>query len=100
MADRLDYDPQVAYLGSYAATIAHFVACLASGAAFETSPQDNLETLRLVEDTLMAPRGTLSARAAGAAGAHRRHGVRRAPCDRGLTLFSRITPAARRHDEG
>lgn len=49
-AERLDYDPEATYLGSYAATIAHFVACLESGAAFETSPEDNLETLRLVED--------------------------------------------------
>jgi len=47
---RLTYDPDATYLGSYAAAIAHFVACLKSGAPFETSPEDNLETLRLVED--------------------------------------------------
>ncbi|MEP9352268.1 Gfo/Idh/MocA family oxidoreductase [Xanthobacter sp. KR7-65] len=48
--ERLSYDADATYLGSYAATIAHFVECLASGAPFETAPEDNLETLRLVED--------------------------------------------------
>ncbi|MFG1375714.1 Gfo/Idh/MocA family protein [Xanthobacter autotrophicus] len=46
----ITYDPEATYLGSYAATIAHFVHCLATGAPFETAPEDNLETLRLVED--------------------------------------------------
>ncbi len=46
----LTYDAEATYLGSYAATIAHFVDCLRSGAPFETSPEDNLKTLRLVED--------------------------------------------------
>jgi predicted dehydrogenase len=49
-AQAIAYDPDAAYAGSYAATIAHFVACLRDGAPFETSPADNLETLRLVED--------------------------------------------------
>ena len=44
------YDMPQCYADSYAATIAHFVDALASGADFETSPQDNLRTLRLVED--------------------------------------------------
>lgn len=48
--EQLAYDAEATYLGSYAATIAHFVDCLASGSPFETSPEDNLETLRLVED--------------------------------------------------
>jgi predicted dehydrogenase len=38
------------YEDSYAATIAHFIDRLDDGAPFETSPADNLETLRLVED--------------------------------------------------
>ena len=37
------YDLAVEYQGSYDRTIAHF-------SPFETAPQDNLETLRLVED--------------------------------------------------
>jgi predicted dehydrogenase len=44
------YDLAASYQGSYDATIAHFVAALHSGAPFETSPEDNLQTLRLVED--------------------------------------------------
>jgi predicted dehydrogenase len=49
-ADARAYDAQETYLGSYAGAIAHFVDGLISGAPFETSPEDNLETLRLVED--------------------------------------------------
>ena len=37
------------YAASYAGAIAHFVARLADGSPFETGPDDNLETLRLVE---------------------------------------------------
>jgi predicted dehydrogenase len=44
------YDMPQCYADSYAATITHFIDALASGAPFETSPQDNLRTLRLVED--------------------------------------------------
>ncbi|MEH2482461.1 putative dehydrogenase [Nitrobacteraceae bacterium AZCC 2146] len=44
------YDLAASYQGSYDATIAHFVDALHSGAPFETSPEDNLQTLRLVED--------------------------------------------------
>jgi D-apiose dehydrogenase len=44
------YDLAVEYQGSYNRTIAHFVQSLADNAPFETAPEDNLETLRLVED--------------------------------------------------
>jgi predicted dehydrogenase len=44
------YDLAASYQGSYDATIAHFVDALANRAPFETSPDDNLQTLRLVED--------------------------------------------------
>jgi predicted dehydrogenase len=47
---RLSFDPLVVYQGSYAAAIAHFVDSLRDHAPFETSAEDNLETLRLVED--------------------------------------------------
>jgi len=38
------------YMASYRGAIKHFLDCLASGSPFETSPVDNLETLKLVED--------------------------------------------------
>jgi predicted dehydrogenase len=44
------YDLAVEYQGSYNRTIAHFVECLRNGAPFETAPDDNLQTLKLVED--------------------------------------------------
>ena len=44
------YDLAVEYQGSYNRTIAHFVQSLRDNSPFETAPQDNLETLRLVED--------------------------------------------------
>lgn len=44
------FDADATYQGSYDAAIAHFVDALDSGGPFETSPADNLETLRLVED--------------------------------------------------
>ena len=44
------YDLAVEYQGSYNRTIAHFVQSLADNTPFETAPEDNLETLRLVED--------------------------------------------------
>jgi D-apiose dehydrogenase len=43
------YDMPACYRQSYAAAIAHFVDCLASGAPFETAGSDNLRTLELVE---------------------------------------------------
>ena len=48
--DMRRYDMPQCYADAYAATISHFIDALASGAEFETSPQDNLRTLRLVED--------------------------------------------------
>ncbi|MGO8912372.1 MAG: Gfo/Idh/MocA family protein [Bradyrhizobium sp.] len=44
------YDLAVEYQGAYNRTIAHFVQSLRDNTAFETAPEDNLETLRLVED--------------------------------------------------
>ena len=44
------YDLPTEYQGSYNRTIAHFVQSLRDNMTFETAPQDNLETLRLVED--------------------------------------------------
>ncbi|WP_168166032.1 Gfo/Idh/MocA family protein [Bosea sp. PAMC 26642] len=44
------FDPDATYQGSYDATIAHFVDRLDDGQPFETAPEDNLQTLRLVED--------------------------------------------------
>ncbi|WP_375451454.1 Gfo/Idh/MocA family protein [uncultured Devosia sp.] len=44
------FDPEASYQGSYDAAIAHFLDGLDAGGVFETSPADNLETLRLVED--------------------------------------------------
>jgi D-apiose dehydrogenase len=49
--DRIEYDLAACYQGSYNATIAHFVDALRHGTPFETSPEDNLATLRLVEDS-------------------------------------------------
>lgn len=45
------YDRDAIYQDSFDAVMRHFVDCLESGAGFETAPEDNLETLRLVEDT-------------------------------------------------
>lgn len=44
------FDASATYQGSYDATIAHFVDRLADGQPFETAPEDNLETLFLVEE--------------------------------------------------
>ncbi len=45
------YDLAAEYQASYNRTIAHFVQSLRDNAPFETAPEDNLETLRLVEDS-------------------------------------------------
>jgi predicted dehydrogenase len=45
----MKYDLQACYADSYAAAIAHFVDALAHDSPFETSPEDNLRTLELVE---------------------------------------------------
>jgi D-apiose dehydrogenase len=44
------YDLATEYQGSYNRTIAHFVQALRDNTAFETAAEDNIETLRLVED--------------------------------------------------
>jgi predicted dehydrogenase len=48
------YDKDAGYQASFDGVIAHFVDCLETGAPFETNPEDNLETLRLVEDAYTA----------------------------------------------
>jgi predicted dehydrogenase len=48
------YDNDVGYQASFDGVIAHFVECLETGAPFETGPDDNLETLRLVEHAYWA----------------------------------------------
>ena len=44
------FDSDAGYQGSYTGAITHFLDSLDAGTPFETSPQDNLRTLRLVED--------------------------------------------------
>jgi predicted dehydrogenase len=50
-AETFEYEREPAYQQSVDDCIGHFVDCLRSGAPFETAPRDNLETLRLVEDS-------------------------------------------------
>lgn len=45
-----EVDLDANYLASYRGAIEHFLDCLSSGAPFETSTTDNLETLMLVEN--------------------------------------------------
>jgi predicted dehydrogenase len=47
---RAPVDFKAAYQACFDRAIAHFTDCLRTGAPFETAPEDNLETLRLVED--------------------------------------------------
>ena len=49
--EAIEYDLAECYQGSYDAAIAHFAASLREGGPFETTPQDTLLTLRLVEDS-------------------------------------------------
>jgi len=51
---RVSYDRDEGYQASFDGVIAHFVDCLASGAPFETSAEENLATLHLVEDAYSA----------------------------------------------
>lgn len=57
------FDGPESYQAAYDGAVAHFVDCLRTGRAFETSAADNLETLRLVEAAYAAsqfkPAGTL-----------------------------------------
>lgn len=48
------YDRDHGYQASFDDVIAHFVGGLETGAPFETGPDDNLKTLRLVEDAYRA----------------------------------------------
>ena len=48
------YDRDAGYQASFDGVIAHFVDCIETGAPFETGPDDNLRTLRLVEDAYRA----------------------------------------------
>jgi predicted dehydrogenase len=48
------FDRDQSYQESFDACIGHFVACLLNSESFETSPMDNLETLKLVEDAYIA----------------------------------------------
>jgi D-apiose dehydrogenase len=48
------YDAQAGYQISFDSAIAHFAQCLLSNNNFETSIEDNLETLRLVEGAYSA----------------------------------------------
>lgn len=48
--ERISFDQATVYQGAYTATLAHFLRSLRESTPFETSPEDNLETLRLVED--------------------------------------------------
>lgn len=54
--EALHIDSEAAYRASYAGAIGHFAAALRSGAQFETDPQDNLQTLALVEDAYAVAR--------------------------------------------
>ncbi|MGO6902323.1 gfo/Idh/MocA family oxidoreductase, partial [Rhizobium ruizarguesonis] len=47
---RESFDSDEIYQGAYNATIAHFLDSLDGKAAMETSPDDNIKTLALVED--------------------------------------------------
>jgi predicted dehydrogenase len=44
-----DFDPETTYQGAYDSTIAHFVDRVVARGPFETSPEDNLKTLAIVE---------------------------------------------------
>ena len=48
-SDDITLDLAANYAASYAGAIAHFVDRLEDGGAFETGPDDNLETLRIIE---------------------------------------------------
>jgi predicted dehydrogenase len=50
----ITYDRDEGYQASFDGVIAHFVECLQSGAAFETDAEENLATLRIVEDAYAA----------------------------------------------
>ena len=47
--EEVELDLPANYMASYVGAITHFVDRLADGGAFETGPEDNLETLRIIE---------------------------------------------------
>lgn len=51
-SETIRYDPEKAYQAAFDGAIAHFVDCLVEGKAFETSGDDNLETLQLADSAL------------------------------------------------
>ncbi|HXT71543.1 MAG TPA: Gfo/Idh/MocA family oxidoreductase [Vicinamibacterales bacterium] len=57
--EELVLDLPANYKASYAGAISHFVDRLSDGGAFETSPEDNLETLRIVEEAYERSRSWL-----------------------------------------
>lgn len=60
-ADReQSYDLADSYQASFNRTIGHFLDCLDSGAPFETNPEDNLQTLKLVETIYAMSAGSAS----------------------------------------
>jgi predicted dehydrogenase len=61
--EELAIDLEVDYAASYLGALTHFLDRLDDGAAFETSPEDNLETLRIVEEVY---KGTPRSRARSA----------------------------------
>jgi predicted dehydrogenase len=56
-AEEHRFDNKLGYQARFDEAIAHFVSALIAGTAFETEGEDNLQTLRLVEDSygLAAP---------------------------------------------
>ena len=50
----IDFDAD--YKASYLAALTHFLDRLDDGEAFETAPEDNLETLRIVEQVYQVAR--------------------------------------------
>lgn len=52
--ERVEVDLDANYKASYRDTIAHFLERLDDGKPFETSPEDNLGTLRIVEGAYAA----------------------------------------------
>ena len=47
--EKVELDLAANYKASYLRTISHFLDCIHSGTRFETSPEDNLQTLEIVE---------------------------------------------------
>jgi predicted dehydrogenase/predicted TIM-barrel fold metal-dependent hydrolase len=99
----LTYDMKKEYQHCFDEGMRHFVDCLRTGAPFESSPRDNLKTLRLVEDAYAkaaeGPCGSealpvalgLQAPHSGGAGAPKLKAPAKA-CDCHLHIFDRRFP--------